>query len=135
MIDHLEKQTRQPGSHNVVADPLAKLHQILQPPIHIKLELMNFIKVINKESSAFAFIKQTFPQISDAKLNAGFFDGPRISSLMKDEYVNGVMSETESNAWHAFKSVVNNFFDFLENKNRSEYVLIIQELMQSFKAL
>ena len=136
MIGHLVKRIRQSGSHSVVADPLVKLHQILLPPIHIKLGLIkNFIKVINKESPAFAFIKQTFPQVSKAKLNAGFFDGPWIRSLMKDEYVNGVKSETKTNAWQAFKSVENNFFDFLGNKNRSEYLLIVQEMMQSFKAL
>ena len=136
MIGHLVKRIRQSGSHSVVADPLVKLHQILLPPIHIKLGLIkNFIKVINKESPAFAFIKQTFPQVSDAKMNAGFFNGLRIRSLMKDEYVNGFMSETERNAWQAFISVVNNFFDFLGNKNRSEYVLIVQELKQSFEAL
>ena len=60
--------------------------------------MKNFVKVINKESAAFAFIKQTFPQVSDTKLNAGIFDGLRIRSLMKDEYFNRVMSETERNA-------------------------------------
>ena len=56
------RETLQPGSHNVVADPLVEPHQILLPPLHTKLGLMkNFVKVINKESPAFAFIKQTFP--------------------------------------------------------------------------
>ena len=129
------RETLQPGSYNIVADPLVKPHQILLPPLHIKLGLMkNFVKAINKESRAFAFIKQTFPQVCNATLNAGIFDGPRIRirSLMKDEHFNGVMSEIERNAWQAFKSVENNF---LGNKKVSEYMLIVQELMQSFKAL
>ena len=76
------RETFQPSPHNVVADPLVKPHQILLPPLHIKLGLMkNFVKAINKESPAFAFIKQTFPEASDAKLNASIFDGPRIRSL------------------------------------------------------
>ena len=94
--------------------------------------MKNFVKAINKESPAFSFIKQTFPLVIDAKLNAGIFNGPRTRSLMKDEHFNGVMSETERNAWQAFKSVVSNF---LGNKKSSEYVLIAQKLMQSFKAL
>ena len=51
---------------------------------------------------------------------------------MKDEHFNGLRSKTERNAWQAFKSVVNNF---LGNKKSSEYALIVQGLMQSFKAL
>ena len=87
------------------------------PPLHVKLGLMkNLVKTISKESPAFAFIRQKFPQVSNAKLNAGIFDGPGIRSLRKDEHFNGVMSETERNAWEAFKSVVNNF---LENKKSS----------------
>ena len=106
----LSRKTLQPDSHNVVADPLVKPHQILLPSLHIKLGLMkNFVKAINKKSPAFAFIKQTFPQVTDAKLNAGFFDGPRIRTLMKDGHFNGVMNEPERNTWQAFKSVVSNF--------------------------
>ena len=43
--------------------------------------MKNFVKVINKESPAFAFIKHTIPQVSDAKLKAGIFDDPQIRSL------------------------------------------------------
>lgn len=71
--------------------------------------MKNFVKAINTGSPAFAFIRQTFPQVSDAKLNAGIFDGPQIRSLMKDEQFDRVMSETEGIAWQAFKSVVDNF--------------------------
>ena len=79
------RETLQPGSHNVTADPLVKPHQLLLPSLHIKLGLMkNFVKAINKESPAFAFIKQTFPKVSGTKPNAGIFDGSRIRGLIKD---------------------------------------------------
>ena len=111
------RETLQVGSHNEVADPLVKPRQVMLPPLHKKLVLMkNFVKVINKESPAFAFIKHTIPQVSDAKLKAGIFDGPQIRSLMKDENFNGIISETEKNAWQAFRFVMNNF---LGNKNYS----------------
>ena len=42
------------------------------------------------------------------------------------------MTETELNALEAFKSVVNNF---LGNERSPEYVLIVQEMMQSFMVL
>ena len=108
------REILQVGSHNEAADPLVKPHQIMLPPLHKKLGLMkNFVKVINKESPAFAFIKHTLPQVSDAKLKAGIFDGPQIRSLMKDENFNGIISETERNTWQGI-SVANNF---LGNKN------------------
>lgn len=127
------RETLKPGSHNVIADPLVNPNRILLPPLHIKLGLMkNFVKAISKESPTFAFLRQKFPQISDAKLNAGIFDGPQIRTLMKDRQFDQAMTETELNAWEAFKSVVNNF---LGNERSPEYVLIVQELMQSFMVL
>ena len=35
------RETHQLGSQNLVADPLVKPHQILLPPLHIKLVLIN----------------------------------------------------------------------------------------------
>ena len=44
------REPLQPGSHNIVANPLVKPHQILLPPLNIKLGLMkNFVKAIIKE--------------------------------------------------------------------------------------
>ncbi|XP_076069861.1 uncharacterized protein LOC143041732 [Oratosquilla oratoria] len=86
------------------------------PPLHIKIGLMkNYVKNINKGNPAFAFTRQKFSQVSDAKLNASIFNGSQIRNLMKEEQVDRAMSETER-AWQAFKSVVNNF---LGNKRSS----------------
>lgn len=53
---------------------------------------------MNKECQTSVFIIHKFPQISDAKLRAGIFNGIQIRSLMKDEQFKSVMSETEKNA-------------------------------------
>ncbi|XP_076031269.1 uncharacterized protein LOC143019501 isoform X1 [Oratosquilla oratoria] len=84
--EHSELPSREiihPGSHNVVIDPLVNHHQILLPLLHIKLGLMtNFVKAISKGSPAFVFIKQTFPQVSDAKFKADIVDGSQARNLM-----------------------------------------------------
>ena len=58
----------------------------------------NFVKAINNESQLCAFIRQKFPQVSDAKLNAGIFNGSQIRCLKKKEMFGRVMSETERKA-------------------------------------
>lgn len=90
----------------------------------------NFVKAINKESAAFVFLIQKFLQFSEAKFYAGYFDGPQIKSLMKDEQFHRTMSETKRNVQKTFKSVVNNY---LGNCSSSEYGYIIEELMQRLK--
>ena len=38
---------------------------------------------LNKESNAFINLKYIFPNVSDAKLTAGIYNGPQIRELMK----------------------------------------------------
>jgi hypothetical protein len=125
---HLE-----PGSHNVLSNPLVNPRNILLPPLHIKLGLMkNFIKALDKKGRTFAFVKEKFPRISEAKLEAGIFDGPQIRELLKDAKFDDCLENHEINAWRAFKSIVQNF---LGNHRSPDYEDVVEELLQSFKAL
>ena len=48
--------------------------KIYLPPLHIKLGLIKiFVKVMDKESEGFAYLKQKFPKISEAKVKEGIF--------------------------------------------------------------
>jgi len=125
---HLE-----PGSHNVLSPALVNPNNILLPPLHIKLGLMkNFVKALNKTSRAVAFLKDKFPRISEAKLEAGIFDGPQIRKLMKDPEFEEILEGSELNAWQAFKSIIQNF---LGNHRSADYECVVEELLPSFKAL
>lgn len=125
---HLE-----PGSHNVLSRNLVDPQKILLPPLHIKLGLMkNFVKALDKKGRAFAFIKDKFSRISEAKLEAGIFDGPQIRELLKDSKFDDCLEINEMNAWHAFKSIVQNF---LGNQRSADYERVVEELLQSYKAL
>jgi len=123
----------EPGSHNVVSHALVNPQKILLPPLHIKLGLMkNFVKALNKEGRAFAFLNKKFPRVSEAKLKAGIFDGPQIRELMKDPKFDESMESNERNAWLSFKSIVTNF---LGNHRSPEYECVVEGLLQSFQAL
>uniref|UniRef100_UPI00358FD4EB uncharacterized protein n=1 Tax=Myxine glutinosa TaxID=7769 RepID=UPI00358FD4EB len=128
-----ERSGLEPGSHNVVSHALVNPQKILLPPLHIKLGLMkNFVKTLNKEGRAFAFLNKKFPRVSEAKLKAGIFDGPQIRELMKDPKFDESMESNERNAWLSFKSIVTNF---LGNHRSPEYECVVEGLLQSFQAL
>jgi hypothetical protein len=60
--------------------------KIFLPPLHITLRLTkNFVKGMDKKKGeGFAYLKQKFPQVSDAKIKAGIFVGPQIRALLGD---------------------------------------------------
>ena len=121
------------GSHNVLSHPLVNPQHIILPPLHIKLGIMkNFVKALNPNSNAVAFLKQKFPRVSEAKLKAGIFDGPQIRELMHDEKFDRSLNRKERKAWTAFKSIVKNF---LGNHRSPEYQHVVEDLLASFNAL
>ena len=73
------------GDHNMMKEQLVDRSNILLPPLHIKLGLIkNLIKALDKEGNTFQFLKNKFPYISEAKINAGILNGPQIRELMHD---------------------------------------------------
>ena len=94
--------------------------------------MKNFVKALNKEGQAFKYIQQKFPQISDAKLNAGIFDGLQIRTLLKDKKFESTMECIELRAWLAFTGVVDGFFG---NKRSSEYIIHVRQLLETFQSL
>jgi len=65
------------GEKNVVNPPLVLLEKIFLPPLHIKLGLMkNFVKGMDKTSHGFEYLRNQFPNVSDAKIKEGIFIGP-----------------------------------------------------------
>jgi len=65
-----------PGEKNVVNRPLILLEKIYLPPLHIKLGFMkNFVKGTDKTGHGFEYVRNTFPNVSDAKIKEGIFIG------------------------------------------------------------
>jgi len=70
-------------AENVVNPPLVPLEKIFMPPLHIKLGLMkNFVKGMDKTGRGFEYLRNKFPNASDAKIKEGIFTGPQIRELM-----------------------------------------------------
>jgi len=58
-----------PGKKNVVNPPLVLLGKTFLPPLHIKVGLMkNFVKSKDKTVSGFEYLRNKFPNVSDAKI-------------------------------------------------------------------
>jgi len=58
-----------PGEKNVVNSLLVFPEKIYLPPLHIKLGLMkNFVKGMEKTGHGFEYLRNKFPNVSDAKI-------------------------------------------------------------------
>jgi hypothetical protein len=71
--------------------------------------MIQSVKALPKTGNCFKYLCQKFPHLSEAKLKEGVFIGPDIRKLMFDENFLLKMTEVESEAWIAFKSVVTRF--------------------------
>ena len=102
-------------------------------PFSQKLGLMkNFVKGMDKTGRGFKYLKNKFPNVSDAKIKEGIFVGPQIRELMQDKQFDEDLNETERNAWLSFKRICK---DFLRNHKAVNYQDVVQDMLTSYKAM
>ena len=83
-------------TQNVRCAPLVEPKDIILPPLHIKLGLMtNFVKAMNKNGPGFQHLKTIIPSLSEAKIEAGIFNGPQIRKIFKDPIFQLKLNEKE----------------------------------------
>ena len=117
---------------NIINKSLIR-EKILLLPLHINLGLMKqILRALHKEGPCFKYIAQKLPQILDAKLKAGIFDGPQMRTLMKDSNFTNHMKNDELEAWTSFKDVNKKF---LGNKKDPAYKDIVNKILLAFKNL
>ena len=86
------RQSLQPGTHNVLYEPLVESSKIILPALHVKLGLMkNFEKAMDKTGEAFLYLCKNFPHLTAAKIKEGGFVGSQIGKLYKDEHLNNIL--------------------------------------------
>lgn len=118
------------GRNNVKYVALVKMENIILPPLHIKLGLVkNFIKTLDKEGQAFAYLKTIFPNLTLGKIKEGVFDGPQIRKLLRNEEFETLLSSDENAAWNSFRLIVS---DFLGNNRNPEYEEIVRNLLKNY---
>ena len=131
--DWPQRSEFQAGSQHVKFAPLVDPQKVLLPPLHIKLGLMkNFVKAMNKDGDGFKYLRQVFPQLSDAKLKEGIFIGPQIRKLLDDVNFTEKLTRQELRAWNSFVSIVRGF---LGNTMDANYQQLVDELLDSYKSL
>ena len=67
------------------------------------------MKPVDKESEGFAYLRQKFPKISEAKMKKGIFIGPQIKQLFEDHDFSTKLNATERRACEAFENVCRNY--------------------------
>ena len=122
----------EPGDKNLKHHSLIESSRILLPPLHIKLGLMkNFVKATDRNVTAFLYLRQKFPLLSDAKIRKGVFTGPDIRSLLRDVF-ECIITGDEQRAWHALREVVTGFLGKIRTDN---YKDLVEELLSSYQKL
>ncbi|UYV75471.1 hypothetical protein LAZ67_13000359 [Cordylochernes scorpioides] len=118
---------------NIANIPLIDSENIYLPPLHIELGLMkNFVKAMYRNASGFAYLKQKFSSISEAKIKEGIFVGPQIRELQQDGNFLNSLNEVEAAAWNSLRNVCKNFLGSVKVEN---YRDIVNDLLLSYKAL
>jgi len=87
---------------------------------------------MDKTGRGFEYVRNKFPNVSDAKIKEGIFIGPQIRELMQDKQFNEDLNETERNAWLSFKRICK---DSLGNHKAANYQEVVQDLLTSYKAM
>jgi hypothetical protein len=83
--------------------------KIFLPALHIKFGLIKISeKAMDKESEEFFYLRQKFPQVSEAKMKEGIFVGPQIT-LFDDQHFSTKLTSTERRTWKVFENVFRNF--------------------------
>ncbi|UYV84746.1 hypothetical protein LAZ67_X003294 [Cordylochernes scorpioides] len=94
--------------------------------------MKNFVKAMDRNASGFAYLKQNFSSISEAKIKEGIFVGPQIRELQQDGNFQNSLNEVEAAAWNSFRNVCKNFLGSVKVEN---YRDIVNDLLLSYKAL
>jgi len=94
--------------------------------------MKNSVKGMDKTGRGFEYLRNKFPNVSDAKIKEGIFIVLQIREIIQVKQVDEDLDETERNAWLSFKRMCKNF---LGNHKAANYQDVVQDLLTSYKAM
>jgi hypothetical protein len=120
-----QRKSLKVGEKNVQHPALTEWHKILLLPLHIKLSLMkNLVKAMDWTGSAFKYLAEKFPRLSEVKIKVGVFVGPQFHKLIRDDLFNILLqtSGRQKKAWDEFCLVSTNFLVNIRAENYKELI-------------
>ncbi|KAK1793082.1 hypothetical protein P4O66_011490, partial [Electrophorus voltai] len=94
--------------------------------------MKNLVKAMDRNGSAFKYLYEKFPWLSEAKIKEGIFVGPQIHQLFIDEKLNYLLKGDEKKAWDAFRLVSTNF---LGNVRTGNYKELVKDMLSMYHKL
>jgi hypothetical protein len=91
-----------------------------------------FVEYMDKTGRGFEYMRNKFPNVSDAKIKGSIFIGPQIKELMRHRQFDEDPNKTERNTWLLFKKICK---DFLGNHKAAKYQDVVQDLLTSYKGM
>ena len=105
----------------ISCEPLVNPQDVYLPNLHIKIVVMkNFVKAHDREGHAFAYLRNKFPKLSEAKVRKKIFIDPLIRQFIHDAEFHRTLSFGA--AWNTFKSVCTNFIGIHKVENYREII-------------
>lgn len=119
--------------YSAESEPLVSAESILHPPLHIKLGLVTqlFKKIVKQNDAAKERLSEMFPRLSDAKVEMGIYDGPKIRHIFASN-LEEVLTKEERSAYTDLKLVCEGF---LGNHRADNYEQLIKNMMVGYKKL
>jgi len=132
--DWPQRKSLKVGKKNVQHAALAEWHKILLPPLNIKLGLMkNFVKAMDRTGSAFKYLAEKSPRLSEAKIKERIFWVLRSASSSETVCSTTYCKVTrKKKAWDAFRMVSTNF---LRNSMAENYKELIEDMLSLYHRL
>jgi len=82
--------------------------------------MKNFVKAMDRTGSAFKYLAEKFPRLSEAKIKEGVFVVPQIRKLFRDDVFNNLLQGDEKKACDVFRLVSANFLGNIREENYKE---------------
>ena len=105
----------------ISCEPLVNPQDVYLSHLHIKLGVMkNFVKTHDREGHAFAYLRNKFLKLSEAKVKKQIFIDPPIRDFIHDAEFDRILNFEA--AWNTFKSVCTIFIGIHKVENSREII-------------